>query len=186
MSPGRWGPGGQIWPQGWAVHAVLGGGASGVMADGEQGGAQKPPGEAGKKTKGFGRTLVDGMLAGAVAGAAVDLALYPLDTVKTRLQTKTGAPSFQELYSGLSASLAGHVPSSALFFAVYQTSKVYVLEGGFGGGSAASQFIASGRVYVLEGVFGGGSAASQLIASGLGNIAASTIRVGTISDEFDF
>lgn len=62
--------------------AVLGGGASGVMADGEQGGAQKPPGEAGKKTKGFGRTLVDGMLAGAVAGAAVDLALYPLDTVR--------------------------------------------------------------------------------------------------------
>ena len=62
--------------------AVLGGGASAAMADGGQEGGEKPPGGAGKTAKGFGRTLVDGMLAGAVAGAAVDLALYPLDTVR--------------------------------------------------------------------------------------------------------
>jgi hypothetical protein len=62
--------------------AVVGGGASGAMADGGQKGVEKPSGEAGKKARGFGRTLVDGMLAGAVAGAAVDLALYPLDTVR--------------------------------------------------------------------------------------------------------
>ena len=35
-----------------------------------------------------GRALLGGMLAGATAGAAVDLALYPLDTIKTRLQAR--------------------------------------------------------------------------------------------------
>ena len=34
-------------------------------------------------------SLVQGMIAGAVAGAAVDLVLYPIDTIKTRLQTNT-------------------------------------------------------------------------------------------------
>jgi len=105
--------------------------------------------------------LVGGMLAGAVAGAAVDIVLYPIDTVKTRLQT-VGSIDLKpsevgQLYSGLLGGLVGHVPSSALFFAVYETS----------------------RVLYLEPVFGLGSASSQLIASALGNVAASTIRVPT-------
>jgi hypothetical protein len=48
--------------------------------------------------------LVGGMLAGAVAGAAVDLALYPIDTIKTRLQTigsiQLEAGEWRQLYSG--------------------------------------------------------------------------------------
>jgi len=105
--------------------------------------------------------LVGGMLAGAVAGAAVDLALYPIDTIKTRLQTigsiQLEAGEWRQLYSGLLGGLVGHVPSSALFFAVYETT----------------------RVLYLEPVLGVGSAQSQLIASALGNVAASTIRVPT-------
>lgn len=48
--------------------------------------------------------LIGGMLAGAVAGACVDLALYPIDTVKTRLQTlgsiQLEASEWRQLYSG--------------------------------------------------------------------------------------
>jgi hypothetical protein len=106
-------------------------------------------------------SLVQGMIAGAVAGAAVDLVLYPIDTIKTRLQTGSmkdlDLESLPELYSGLIGSLAGHIPSSALFFAIYQTSKVYWLEPSFGQGAVAA----------------------QLLASALGNIGASTIRVPT-------
>ena len=106
-------------------------------------------------------SLVQGMVAGAVAGAAVDLVLYPIDTIKTRLQTDTmtelNIEALPALYSGLIGSLAGHVPSSALFFAIYQTSKVYWLEPSFGQGAVAA----------------------QLLASALGNLGASTIRVPT-------
>ena len=106
-------------------------------------------------------SLVKGMIAGAVAGAAVDLVLYPIDTVKTRLQTNTmqtlSLKDASALYSGLVGSLAGHVPSSALFFAIYQTSKVLW----------------------LEPTLGQGAVAAQLLASALGNIGASTIRVPT-------
>lgn len=105
--------------------------------------------------------LVQGMVAGAVAGAAVDLVLYPIDTIKTRLQTDSmkelNIEALPALYSGLVGSLAGHVPSSALFFAIYQTSKVYWLEPSFGQGAVAA----------------------QLLASALGNLGASTIRVPT-------
>jgi len=106
-------------------------------------------------------SLVQGMIAGAVAGAAVDLVLYPIDTIKTRLQTgsmkELSLEALPELYAGLVGSLAGHVPSSALFFAIYQTSKVYWLEPSFGQGAVAA----------------------QLLASALGNLGASTIRVPT-------
>ena len=106
-------------------------------------------------------SLVQGMIAGAVAGAAVDLVLYPIDTIKTRLQTESmqelTLESVPALYSGLLGSLAGHVPSSALFFAIYETSKVYW----------------------LEPMFGQGAVAAQLLASALGNLGASTIRVPT-------
>lgn len=114
-----------------------------------------------KKQASFSDELVSGMLAGAVAGAAVDLVLYPIDTVKTRLQTNTfkdlTVAELPALYSGLAGSLAGHVPSSAVFFAVYQTSKVIGLEPALGAGSAVA----------------------QLLASAAANLAASTIRVPT-------
>ena len=92
-------------------------------------------------------SLVQGMFAGAIAGAAVDLVLYPLDTIKTRLQTNSmkelSMQALPGLYSGLLSSLAGHVPSSALFFAIYQTSKVYWLEPSFGEGAVSAQILAS-------------------------------------------
>jgi len=65
------------------------------------------------------------LVCGGVAGLAVDVSLYPIDTVKTRLQSgnfwKSGG--FRGVYRGLSAAAAGSVPGAALFFGVYESSK---------------------------------------------------------------
>jgi len=48
-----------------------------------------------------------------MAGTAVDVALFPLDTIKTRLQSSQGffkAGGFKGVYSGLSAAAAGSAP----------------------------------------------------------------------------
>jgi len=59
--------------------------------------------------------------AGAFAGAAVELALYPLNTIKTRLQAARGGSSvnLKHLYKGFGGNILGAVPACAVFFAVY-------------------------------------------------------------------
>lgn len=54
------------------------------------------------------------LMAGATAGLVVDTALYPVDTIKSRLQSKQGfskAGGFAKLYRGLPPVLAGSVPN---------------------------------------------------------------------------
>jgi solute carrier family 25 S-adenosylmethionine transporter 26 len=61
-----------------------------------------------------------------VAGTTVDVALYPLDTIKTRLQSSQGfikAGGFRGVYKGLSAAAVGSAPGAALFFSTYEMSK---------------------------------------------------------------
>jgi solute carrier family 25 S-adenosylmethionine transporter 26 len=56
----------------------------------------------------------DAMLAGGVAGASVDIALFPLDTIKTRLQSAQGfmkAGGFSGVYAGLASAAAGSFPN---------------------------------------------------------------------------
>ena len=63
---------------------------------------------------------------GGVAGVAVDCILFPLDTVKTRLQSEVGFKSsggFRRIYSGLGSAVVGSLPSAAIFFTVYEGSK---------------------------------------------------------------
>lgn len=63
------------------------------------------------------------LLAGAFAGLAVDLALFPLDTIKTRLQSSAGfaaSGGFKGLYQGIGSIALGSAPSSALFFIAYE------------------------------------------------------------------
>ena len=51
-----------------------------------------------------------------MAGTSVDVALFPLDTIKTRLQSSEGffkAGGFRGIYNGLSAAAIGSAPGGA-------------------------------------------------------------------------
>jgi solute carrier family 25 (mitochondrial S-adenosylmethionine transporter), member 26 len=66
------------------------------------------------------------LISGGIAGTSVDVALYPLDTIKTRLQSPMGflkAGGFSGIYKGLSAVAAGSAPGAALFFSTYEMAK---------------------------------------------------------------
>ena len=66
------------------------------------------------------------LLSGGFAGFAVDISLYPLDTFKTRAQSKEGffkAGGFKGAFKGLGPAAVGSFPGAALFFATYETSK---------------------------------------------------------------
>ena len=66
------------------------------------------------------------LLAGGAAGFAVDVSLFPIDTLKTRLQAPGGfrqAGGFSGIYRGLGAAAAGSVPGAALFFTAYERTK---------------------------------------------------------------
>ncbi|XP_037089917.1 S-adenosylmethionine mitochondrial carrier protein-like isoform X2 [Pollicipes pollicipes] len=61
-------------------------------------------------------------IAGGLAGLTVDVALFPLDTVKTRLQSAEGflrSGGLRGLYAGVGTAAAGSVPTAALFFITY-------------------------------------------------------------------
>lgn len=122
--------------------------------------------------------------AGAVAGFTVDLSLYPLDTIKTRLQkarqsvssaakdtphkinsSSTKPPAFRQIvrgiYAGLPSVLFGSAPSAAFFFITYDGIKRYLLPADTQQATKAQTFIAHST------------------ASTFGEIAACIIRVPT-------
>ncbi|KAJ8598591.1 hypothetical protein CTAYLR_001679 [Chrysophaeum taylorii] len=71
-------------------------------------------------------TPVHALVCGGCAGFAVDVSLYPIDTIKTRLQAPQGffkAGGFAGIYRGISVAAAGSVPGAALFFSVYESAK---------------------------------------------------------------
>lgn len=70
--------------------------------------------------------LFTSLVAGAIAGTCVDVSLFPLDTLKTRLQSQHGflkSGGFSGLYQGLYPVLIGSAPTAALFFVTYESIK---------------------------------------------------------------
>ncbi|KAL9838551.1 mitochondrial S-adenosylmethionine carrier protein isoform 7-T7 [Geothlypis trichas] len=66
------------------------------------------------------------LAAGGVAGVCVDLILFPLDTVKTRLQSPQGfrkAGGFRGIYAGVPSTVIGSFPNAAAFFITYENVK---------------------------------------------------------------
>ncbi|XP_032779444.2 S-adenosylmethionine mitochondrial carrier protein [Daphnia magna] len=66
------------------------------------------------------------LAAGGIAGMAVDAGLFPLDTLKTRLQSPDGfvkSGGFRGVYSGLGTAVLGSAPTAALFFCTYENTK---------------------------------------------------------------
>ncbi|XP_042019711.1 S-adenosylmethionine carrier 1, chloroplastic/mitochondrial-like [Salvia splendens] len=107
----------------------------------------------------FLRLLFEGVIAGGTAGVVVETALYPIDTIKTRLQAARGGGQIilKGLYSGLAGNLAGVLPASAVFVGVYEPAKQKLL-----------------RTFP-ENL----SAVAHLTAGAIGGMAASFIRVPT-------
>lgn len=102
------------------------------------------------------------LVCGGVAGATVDTILFPLDTIKTRLQSKQGFLSsggYSKIYLGLSACLYGSIPSSATFFMTYSCLKKLL----------------SGRS--ADSILPGSEHAVHLVAASLGEAAACITRV---------
>uniref|UniRef100_A0A7S0X188 Mitochondrial carrier protein n=1 Tax=Chlamydomonas leiostraca TaxID=1034604 RepID=A0A7S0X188_9CHLO len=78
------------------------------------------------------RVAAGNLAAGAVAGCSVEAALYPIDTIKTRLQAMIGGGGIKALlqsgggkglYAGVWGNLAGVAPASAIFISVYEPVK---------------------------------------------------------------
>lgn len=98
------------------------------------------------------------LIAGAIAGTTVDLSLFPLDTLKTRLQSPAGffpSGGFAGIYRGIGSALVGSAPGAAFFFCTYEGTK----------GLLASTSLPD--------------APSQMVAASLGEVAACAVRVPT-------
>ncbi|XP_022895470.1 S-adenosylmethionine carrier 1, chloroplastic/mitochondrial-like [Olea europaea var. sylvestris] len=78
----------------------------------------------------FFRTFFEGVIAGGTAGVVVETVLYPIDTIKTRLQAAQGGGKIvlKGLYSGLAGNIAGVLPASGIFVGVYEPTKQKLLK----------------------------------------------------------
>lgn len=75
------------------------------------------------------------LIAGGCAGTSVDVALHPLDTIRTRLQSQDGflkSGGFRGVYRGILSATLGSAPGAAFFFSTYETMKK-VIKSGSGG-----------------------------------------------------
>ncbi|RAL13994.1 Pkinase-domain-containing protein [Aspergillus homomorphus CBS 101889] len=122
---------------------------------------------------------------GAIAGLTVDCSLYPLDTIKTRLQKARTAPAaasaitpvslrqtIRGIYAGLPSVLFGSAPSAASFFIVYDGVKRLLLEPSSSSSSAAAGTPPPppSRTHIFL---------THSLASSMGEIAACAVRVPT-------
>nr|ACU24155.1 unknown [Glycine max] len=112
-----------------------------------------------KKPFDFLRVLYYGCIAGGAAGVVVETALYPIDTIKTRLQVARdgGKIVLKGLYSGLAGNIVGVLPASAIFIGVYEPTKQQLLKS------------------LPENL----SAVAHFAARAIGGIASSVVRVPT-------
>lgn len=111
------------------------------------------------------------LLAGALAGTTVDLSLFPLDTLKTRLQSSAGffpSGGFSGIYRGIGSALVGSAPGAAFFFCTYETAKSVL-----GKRIRGSNDDDKGKGWVPADVV------THMLASSLGEIAACSVRVPT-------
>ncbi|XP_037347163.2 mitochondrial S-adenosylmethionine carrier protein [Pungitius pungitius] len=109
------------------------------------------------------REFVASLVAGGCAGMCVDLTLYPLDTVKTRLQSQQGfykAGGFRGIYAGVPSAAVGSFPNAAAFFVTYEYTKSLL---GAGGPLAAPH----------------AAPVTHMLAASLGEIVACLFRVPT-------
>ncbi|XP_022903468.2 S-adenosylmethionine mitochondrial carrier protein homolog [Onthophagus taurus] len=72
---------------------------------------------------------ISSLFGGAAAGLSVDMILFPLDTIKTRLQSAQGfrnSGGFSGIYKGIGPQAIGSAPQAALFFCTYESCKYFM------------------------------------------------------------
>ncbi|KAI1433070.1 mitochondrial carrier [Xylaria sp. CBS 124048] len=124
-------------------------------------------------------TFTTALLAGGVAGTTVDLSLFPLDTLKTRLQSHAGffpAGGFRGVYRGVGSAIVGSAPGAAFFFCTYEGVKNLLSRvrqdrhdartGGLGTGTRSRRNAWSDSI-------------DHMVAASLGEVAACAVRVPT-------
>ena len=70
--------------------------------------------------------MIPNIIAGGLSAIITDIAFFPLETIKTRLQTSNKflkLSIFRNLYRGLSAQIAISFPDGALYFMAYEGVK---------------------------------------------------------------
>jgi solute carrier family 25 S-adenosylmethionine transporter 26 len=100
----------------------------------------------------------------------VDLSLFPLDTLKTRLQSASGffaSGGFSGIYRGVGSAVVGSAPGAAFFFVTYESTK-----------SLLSRHPVFPWLRSPESE-GGVGPATHMLAASLGEIAACAVRVPT-------
>lgn len=106
------------------------------------------------------------LLSGALSGLSVDLLFYPIDTLKTRLQSSKGflqAGGFSGIYRGIGSVAVGSAPGAACFFVVYESMKPVIRQSQLFGPSHGSSSQAGGH----------------MLAASTAEVAACLIRVPT-------
>jgi len=72
--------------------------------------------------------LIVSLVAGGFSGIVVDIGLFPVDTLKTRIQygkiDNTKTP--KSIFKGLGSTFLGSFPSAAAFFASYDLTNKYL------------------------------------------------------------
>ena len=110
------------------------------------------------------------LLSGALAGTTVDLSLYPLDTLKTRLQSSSGflaSGGFTGIYRGVGSAIIGSAPGAALFFCTYEYTKDFL------SARRKAQEVTDGRSSEWA------TPIDHMLAASLGEVAACAVRVPT-------
>jgi solute carrier family 25 S-adenosylmethionine transporter 26 len=112
------------------------------------------------------------LLSGGLAGTTVDLSLYPLDTLKTRLQSPNGfraAGGFSGIYAGVGSAIIGSAPGAALFFITYEYTKAFFSSRRLAEEALTGRTIDHDKWVPIE----------HMAAASLGEVAACAVRVPT-------
>ena len=78
------------------------------------------------------QTFAIAVAAGGIAGLSIDLALFPIDSIKTRLQASNTTKDFTKQaesvskFKGLASAMAASFPCAAMFWLSYEYSKYFI------------------------------------------------------------
>jgi solute carrier family 25 S-adenosylmethionine transporter 26 len=95
-------------------------------------------------------SFLSSFIAGGAAGALVDLILFPLDSLKTRLQLRGGAPAARgSFYRGLLSNMAGALPYATTYWSLYESLKAWLRLRGVGDAVAPGVAAAGAEVCAM-------------------------------------